>query len=87
MPKYSASRYAVGFEDVVDGSRIVGNRKFSTANNPYFTYVAKDGDSFSKLAAEFLNDDSLFWYVADHNPHVSFPDLIPVGTLLRIPLS
>lgn len=59
------------------------SRFVSTA---YEIYTSVQGDTFMKLSINFLNDQSRYWEIADINPQVQWPDEIPVGTLIRIPL-
>lgn len=54
-------------------------------NKKYYTYTTKEGDSFDLIAHRVFQDPERFWEIADLNPHVPFPDEIPVGTTLRIP--
>jgi hypothetical protein len=51
----------------------------------YMTYTSRDGDSFEKLASRYLSGPVFYWRIAELNPHVSFPDRIPLGTRIRIP--
>lgn len=53
---------------------------------PYNVYVSKDGDTFDILAARFLGDSTRYWEIADINPQVQWPDRIPTGTTVRIPI-
>jgi hypothetical protein len=59
-------------------------RKYSN-NKKYYTYTTKEGDSFDLIANRVFQDPERFWEIADLNPHVPFPDEIPVGTSVRIP--
>lgn len=52
----------------------------------YYQYISKDGDSFESIAAKTLGDGKRYWEIADINPQVVWPDAIPVGTVLRLPL-
>jgi len=52
----------------------------------YNVYVAKDGDTMDLLAAQFLGDSARYWEIADINPHIQWPDRVPVGTSVRIPV-
>lgn len=52
----------------------------------YEVYIATQGETFMNLSIKFLNDQSRYWEIADINPQVQWPDQIPVGTLIRIPL-
>lgn len=51
----------------------------------YSQYVSKEGDTFEQLASKLFNDGTRYWELADLNPQVDFPDVIPVGTVLRLP--
>lgn len=52
----------------------------------YTIYVARQGDSFEKLASLYLGNPRLYWRIADINPHIEWPDRIPVGTSVRLPV-
>lgn len=52
----------------------------------YVLYTAKDGDTFDLLASKYLGDSTRYWEIADINPQVEWPDRIPTGTTIRIPL-
>lgn len=51
----------------------------------YSQYMSKEGDTFEQLASKLFNDGTRYWELADLNPQVDFPDVIPVGTVLRLP--
>lgn len=55
-------------------------------NTNYYQYTSRQGDTFLILAAKVLNDSSRYWEIADINPQVQWPDEIPTGTVLRIPM-
>jgi nucleoid-associated protein YgaU len=48
--------------------------------------VSTYGDTFDIIAARVLNDSTQYWKIAGLNPYVRFPDQIPIGTVLVIPL-
>lgn len=50
------------------------------------TITAKYGDSFENIAARVLGDSTQYWKIAGLNPFVRFPDAIPAGTIIVIPL-
>jgi len=75
----SSSRYKL-----TDGGRYATNRE--TDPVPYTQYVVQDGESFESLAARIFNDGKRYWEIAKINPQVEFPDYIPVGTVIRLPL-
>lgn len=74
----SSSRYRLS-----SGGRLA--ERVEGAEVKYFQYVAREGDTFQKIAARVLNDGTRYWEIADINPQVEWPDTIPVGTVLRIP--
>jgi len=51
----------------------------------YYQYVTRQGDTFHLLASRIFNDPKRYWEIADINPQVEWPDVIPTGTVLRIP--
>lgn len=61
----------------------------ATASKPvktnYRVHIARDNDSFELLSTLYLGAPIFFWRIAELNPHVPFPDQIPVGTQIRIP--
>jgi hypothetical protein len=78
------SRYTAKSE-IRDGKVVV----IATTTNPtktnYIIHTARDGDSFEKLATQYMGAPIFFWKIAGLNPQVPFPDQIPVGTQIRIP--
>jgi len=84
--KASSSRYSSTYYDNAGEARAIAERVV-TKSQPYITHVVQAKESFVSLAGKYLNDERLYWYIADQNPQVRFPDLIPIGTLVRIPLS
>lgn len=81
----TTSRYFTKYYDTDGEARLVADR-YLTRSVPYFTHVVQEKDSFASLAFQYLNDERLYWYIADQNPQVKFADYLPVGTLIRIPL-
>jgi hypothetical protein len=84
--RYGSSRYTPAYYEHSDGARPIAERVI-TRSQPYVTHVVQAKESFASLASKYLNDERLYWYIADQNPQVKFPDYIPIGTLVRIPLS
>jgi nucleoid-associated protein YgaU len=78
----TSSRYTT-FQDPNSGE-IIAVRKTSL---PYRTtvYLSKEGDTFELLATRVYRDPLQYWRIADLNPQVKYPDVIPVGTLIRLP--
>jgi nucleoid-associated protein YgaU len=64
---------------------ILATRKQKQVVN-YYQYISKDNDSFESIASKTFGDGLRYWEIADVNPQVKWPDRIPVGTVLRIPL-
>ena len=78
--KYASnSRYSV-----TDTGKEADRKALPTAV-PYTTYVAKEGDTLDRLAQRLLNDFTRYWEIADINPHIKFPNMLTVGTVIRIP--
>lgn len=50
------------------------------------TITAKYGDSFENIAARVLGDSTQYWKIAGLNSFIRFPDLIPPGTVIVVPL-
>ena len=82
----NSSRYFFNYYNNNDEARGISERLL-TKSQPYITHVVKSNESFSSLAGKYLNNEKLYWYIADQNPQIRFPDLIPVGTIVRIPLA
>ena len=64
--------------------RAVTKRKVRISQR-YATTVTSQGQTFQEIAAKWLGDPKLYWMVADLNPHVPYPEEIPMGTRIRIP--
>jgi len=80
----SSSRYTTTSAEK-DGTSIAIAVRKSTSFVQYSTYTARDGDSFINIATKLFGDPSQYWRVADINPQLKFPDLIPAGETIRIP--
>jgi nucleoid-associated protein YgaU len=50
------------------------------------TITSRHGDTFDNIAARVLGDSSQYWKVAGLNPYVRFPDVIPIGTVIVVPV-
>jgi nucleoid-associated protein YgaU len=53
----------------------------------YTTYRVTASDRIDLIAFAFLGDATQWWRIASANPEVLFWDELPVGTLLRIPVT
>ena len=87
MLNSKSSRYFSSFDNNKSNEARTIAVRVLTKSQPYFTHVTESNESFTSLAAKYLNNEKLYWYIADQNPQVRFPDLIPVGTIVRIPLA
>jgi hypothetical protein len=87
MINSKSSRYSSLFDNDKDNEARTISERVITKSQPYFTHVTESNESFTSLAAKYLNNEKLYWYIADQNPQIRFPDLIPVGTIIRIPLA
>lgn len=70
---------------VISNDKTIAERK-SEETLRYSVYMARDGDSFEKLAAMYLGNSRLYWQIADINPQVEWPDNIEAGTSIRLPI-
>jgi len=80
----STSRYKTQTNNQESSVSIISARKPLYGTN-YYMYISKEGDTFDLLAMRVLGNPALWWKVADLNPHVPFPDEIPLGTNIRLP--
>ena len=46
-----------------------------------------EGERLEQLAHRYYRDSSMWWVIAIANPEVLYPDQIPGGTEIRIPLA
>ncbi len=53
----------------------------------YTTYHVTASDRIDLIAFAFLGDATQWWRIANANPEVLFWDELPIGTLLRIPVT
>lgn len=75
----TASRYRLS-----DDGRTASRK--TKENVAFGVYTAMEGDTFDLLAAKFLGDSTRYWEIADINPQLQWPDRIPVGATIRIPI-
>lgn len=67
-----------------DDGQVVSIRK-TISSTTYTVYTVRDGDTLDLLATSMYGDPTLWWRIADMNPHIAFPDLLQVGDVLRLP--
>jgi nucleoid-associated protein YgaU len=53
----------------------------------YTTYRVNASDRVDLIAFAFLGDATQWWRIANANPEVLYWDNLPIGTLLRIPVT
>jgi len=53
----------------------------------FTTYKVSASDRIDLIAFAFLGDATQWWRIANANPEVLFWDNLPIGTLLRIPVT
>lgn len=82
----SGSRYtkSTDFNDDEIVSVAVKTNTFTARRTMTITTVY--GDTFDKIAARILGDSTQYWKIAGLNPTIRFPDLIPVGTTIIVPI-
>lgn len=78
----TSSRYTTIIDD--SSTNVIAVRKDTTSVR-YTNYVTRSGESFESLANRIYRDGTQYWRIADLNPHVKFPDVIPTGTVIRLP--
>lgn len=78
----TASRYTTQIDP--DTGKVIAVRK-STGFVGYTTFTTTSDETFELIAVRIFRDATQYWQIADLNPHVKFPDHIPVGTIIRIP--
>lgn len=83
MPLNSSSRYTT-YKDPSTSTLIAVPKEIGSER--YSSYVSKAGDTFDILATRIYRDPSQYWRIANLNPQVKFPNEIPAGTQLRIPV-
>lgn len=57
-----------------------------TSGIAYRTYVVADGDRLDALAHSLYGDSKLWWIIANANPEFLFPEDIPAGSIIRLPV-
>ena len=82
MALTTSSRYTTQ-TDTATGDVIAVRKSMSSVS--YTTYLTTSNETFETIAVRIFRDATQYWQIADLNPHVKFPDRIPVGTTIRIP--
>jgi len=58
----------------------------TTTYSTYATYVINEDDRYDLIAHRLYGDPQLWWLIADLNPEYLYPDRIPGGTVIRVPI-
>jgi nucleoid-associated protein YgaU len=53
---------------------------------PYRLYPVVAGERMDTIATSLWDDPELWWQIANLNPQILYPDSIPPGTVLRVPV-
>lgn len=76
----SSSRYTTSTAQ--DGT-VIAVRK-PRSSETFAPYTVRDGDTLDLMAATLFGNPTLYWRIADLNPHIPFPADIGVGDVIRI---
>jgi nucleoid-associated protein YgaU len=82
MTLNTSSRYTTNVDE--SSTNVIAIRKKTTSVR-YTNYVTRAEESFESIATRVFRDGTQYWRIADLNPHVKFPDMIPTGTIIRLP--
>ena len=79
------SRYAEKPETRNEETRLIAvSSEYST--DSYYTIVSEQGDTFESIAGRYMNNPMMYWKLADINKNIGYPDYIPTGSSIKIPL-
>jgi hypothetical protein len=78
----TSSRYTTNVDE--SSTNVIAIRRKTTSVR-YTNYVTRAEESFESIATRVFRDGTQYWRIADLNPHVKFPDMIPTGTIIRLP--
>jgi nucleoid-associated protein YgaU len=78
----TSSRYTTNIDE--SSTNVIAIRRKTTSVR-YTNYVTRAEESFESIATRVFRDGTQYWRIADLNPHVKFPDMIPTGTIIRLP--
>ena len=82
----SGSRYTQSVVTIDSQALQIAVKKTVETPKRTVTISTKYGDTFERIAAHVLGDSTQYWKIANLNPSIRFPDNIPVGTILIVPL-
>lgn len=79
------SRYSETIETRNDETKSIAvNTEFTT--DTYYSIVTYQNETFSSLASSYLKNPTMYWKIADINKSLGYPDTIPSGTVVNIPM-
>jgi nucleoid-associated protein YgaU len=52
----------------------------------YQRYVVGAGEDYTDIATRLYDDPTQWWRIADVNPQYLYPDFLPTGAVIRLPL-
>jgi hypothetical protein len=93
MPVFEGSRYENALQlRVSDAAGNVRPALYSMISGvpalaTHTTYVMQEGDRYDEIANRLFGDPQLWWIIADLNPEYLYPDAVPAGSVIRLPLS
>lgn len=79
------SRYSETSE-ARDGKTTTISVSTSYSSDAYHSIVTYQDETFASLANTYMNNPSMYWKIADINKNLGYPDIIPAGTVVNIPL-
>lgn len=79
------SRYSQTSETRNDDTKLIATPTVY-ATDAYQSIVTQQNETFASLANDFLNSPNLYWKLADINKNLGYPDVIPAGTTIKVPL-
>lgn len=79
------SRYSQTSETRNDDTKLIATPTVYTTDT-YQSIVTQQNETFASLANDFLNSPNLYWKLADINKNLGYPDVIPAGTTIKVPL-
>lgn len=89
MTIYTNSRYAgQTVLRVLNSDGVTYPTIYYSAPSPpirYLHYKVVLGDRLDNLANKFFNDPTLWWFIAQANPEIFYPDQLLPGSIIRIP--
>lgn len=89
MTVYSNSRYAgqtvLRVEDANGVTYPTIYYRSPALPTRYLHYEVVLGDRLDNLANRFFSDSTLWWFIAQANPEIFYPDQLLPGSIIRIP--